>query len=59
MWMTYFLLLNSAKLEVIMLGPKHLRMTLSNDKVMLDSITIASFTVTVHDIPSLKMKQEN
>ncbi|XP_047193774.1 uncharacterized protein LOC118286550 [Scophthalmus maximus] len=42
-WMTYnFLLLNSEKTEVIILGPKHLRETLSDHIVTLDGITLAS-----------------
>ncbi len=45
--MTYnLLLLNSDKTEVIVLGPKHLRSTLSNDIVTLDDITLA-FSTTV------------
>ena len=44
-WMTCnFLLLNSDKTEVIVLGPKHLRNTLSNDIATLDGITLASST---------------
>ncbi len=44
-WMSCsFLLLNLDKTEVIVLGPKHLRNTLSNDIVMLDDITLASST---------------
>ncbi len=39
-----FLLLNSDKTEVIVLGPKHLRSTLPNDIVMLNDITLASST---------------
>ena len=42
-WMTRnFLLLNSDKTEVIILGPKHLRDTLSNDIAALDDIALAS-----------------
>ena len=42
-WMTCnFLLLNSDKTEVIVLGPKHLRDTLSNDIATLDGINLAS-----------------
>ena len=42
-WMTSnFLLLNSDKTEVIVLGPKHLRNSLSNDITTLDGITVAS-----------------
>uniref|UniRef100_A0A8D3B260 Reverse transcriptase domain-containing protein n=1 Tax=Scophthalmus maximus TaxID=52904 RepID=A0A8D3B260_SCOMX len=42
-WMTCnFLLLNSEKTEVIILGPKHLRETLSDHIVTLDGITLAS-----------------
>ena len=37
-----FLLLNSDKTEVIILGPKHLRDTLSNDIAALDDIALAS-----------------
>ncbi len=44
-WMTCnFLLLNSDKTEVIVLGPKHLRSTLPNDIVTLNDITLASST---------------
>ena len=44
-WMTAnFLLLNSDKTEVIVLGPQHLRNTLSNDMATLDGITLASST---------------
>ncbi len=39
-----FLLLNSDKTEVIVLGPKHLRNSLSNDIVVLGDITLASST---------------
>ncbi len=42
-WMTCnFLLLNSDKTEVIVLGPKHLRDVLSKDIVTLDGIALAS-----------------
>uniref|UniRef100_A0A665ULH4 Reverse transcriptase domain-containing protein n=1 Tax=Echeneis naucrates TaxID=173247 RepID=A0A665ULH4_ECHNA len=42
-WMTgNFLLLNSDKTEVIVLGPKHLRKILSNHLISLDGITLAS-----------------
>ena len=42
-WMTHnFLLLNSDKTEVLILGPKHLRDTLSNDIAALDDIAPAS-----------------
>ena len=42
-WMSCnFLLLNSDKTEVIILGPKHLRDTLSNDIAALDDIALAS-----------------
>ena len=42
-WMTCnFLLLNSDKTEVIFLGPKHLRDTLSNDIAIMDGINLAS-----------------
>ena len=37
-----FLLLNSDKTEVLILGPKHLRDTLSNDITALDDIALAS-----------------
>lgn len=37
-----FLLLNTDKTEVIVFGPKHLRDSLSNHLVSLDSITMAS-----------------
>ena len=37
-----FLLLNSDKTEVLILGPKHLRDTLSNDIAALDDIALAS-----------------
>ncbi len=44
-WMSCsFLLLNLDKTEVIVLGPKHLRNTLSNYIVTLDDITLASST---------------
>ena len=44
-WMTCnFLLLNSDKTEVIVLGPKHLRNVLSNELTNLDGITLASST---------------
>ena len=36
------LLLNSDKTEVLILGPKHLRDTLSNDIAALDDIALAS-----------------
>ena len=42
-WMTRnFLLLNSDKTEVLILGPKHLRDKLSNDIAALDDIAVAS-----------------
>ena len=42
-WMARnFLLLNSDKTEVLILGPKHLRDTLSNDIDALDDISLAS-----------------
>ena len=42
-WMTRsFLLLNSDKTEVIVLGPQHLRNTLSNDILTLDGTALAS-----------------
>ena len=42
-WMTHnFLLLNSEKTEVLILGPKHFRDTLSNDIAALDDIALAS-----------------
>ena len=37
-----FLLLNSDKREVLILGPKHLRDTLSNDIAAQDDIALAS-----------------
>ena len=37
-----FLLLNSDKTEVLILGPKHLRDKLSNDIAALDNIALAS-----------------
>lgn len=44
-WMTRnFLLLNSDKTEVIVLGPKHLRDSVSNDIAALDGISLASST---------------
>lgn len=44
-WMTHnFLLLNSDKTEVIVLGPKHLRNALSNNIASLDGITLSSST---------------
>merc|ERR1711980_61787 len=39
-----FLLLNSDKTEVIVLGPKHLRDALSNDISNLDGVNLASST---------------
>ena len=42
-WMTHdFLLLSSDKTEVLILGHKHLRDTLSNDIAALDDIALAS-----------------
>ena len=42
-WMTRnFLILNSDKTEVLILGPKNLRDTLSNDIAALDDIALAS-----------------
>ena len=41
-WTRNFLLLNSDKTEVLLLGPKHLRHTLSNDIAVLDDIALAS-----------------
>ena len=44
-WMTCnFMPLNPEKTEVIVLGPKHLRNTLSNDITTLDGITLVSST---------------
>merc|ERR1712035_125569 len=44
-WMSCnFLMLNSDKTEVILLGPKHLRNSLSKDIVSLDGIALASNT---------------
>ena len=44
-WMTCnFLLLNSDKTEVIVVGPEHLRNTLCNDIATLDGFTLASST---------------
>ncbi|XP_028454707.1 uncharacterized protein LOC114569086, partial [Perca flavescens] len=44
-WMTYnFLMLNPNKTEVIVLGPKHLRTSLSKDIATLDGIALASST---------------
>uniref|UniRef100_A0A8C9Y8D9 Reverse transcriptase domain-containing protein n=1 Tax=Sander lucioperca TaxID=283035 RepID=A0A8C9Y8D9_SANLU len=44
-WMTHnFLMLNSNKTEVIVLGPKHHRTSLSKDIATLDGITLASST---------------
>ena len=43
-----FLLLNSDKTEVIILGPNHLRDSLSNDIAVLDDIALAS-SETVRD----------
>ena len=49
-WMTCnFLLLNSDKTEVIVLGPKHLRDALSEDIVTLDGIALAS-SATVRNL---------
>jgi len=39
-----FLMLNSDKTEVILLGPEHLRDQLSGDVVSVDGITLASNT---------------
>ena len=39
-----FLMLNSDKTEVIVLGPKHLRNSLSTDIVTLDGIAVACRT---------------
>ena len=44
-----FLLLNSDKTEVLILGPKHLRDKLSNDIAALDDIALAS-NETVRDL---------
>ena len=42
-WMTYnFLMLNSDKTEVLVIGPKNLRNSLSRDLVTLEGITLAS-----------------
>ncbi|MDF4316827.1 reverse transcriptase family protein, partial [Vibrio parahaemolyticus] len=43
-WMSNFLMLNSDKTEVIVLGPKQLRDSLSDDIVSLDGIALASST---------------
>ena len=44
-WMTYnFLMLNPNKTEVIVLGPKHLRTSLSRDIATLDGVALASST---------------
>ena len=44
-WMSHnFLMLNSDKTEVIVLGPKHIRDSLSSNIVNLDIITLASST---------------
>ncbi|XP_042341350.1 uncharacterized protein LOC121942262, partial [Plectropomus leopardus] len=44
-WMSRnFLMLNSDKTEVIVLGPKHLRSSFSNNLISLDGITLASST---------------
>ncbi|XP_042349014.1 uncharacterized protein LOC121947898, partial [Plectropomus leopardus] len=44
-WMSCnFLMLNSDKTEVIVLGPKHLRSSFSNNIISLDGITLASST---------------
>jgi len=44
-WMsTNFLMLNSDKTEVIVLGPKQLRDSLSDDIVSLDGIALAPAT---------------
>ena len=48
-WLTHnFLLLNSDKTEVIVLGPKHLRNTLSDEIGTLDSITVAPSTAVTN-----------
>ena len=55
-WMTRnFLLLNSDKTEVLILGPKHLRDTLSNDRVALDDIALAS-NETVRNLGVISQK---
>ncbi|XP_034541124.1 uncharacterized protein LOC117814108, partial [Notolabrus celidotus] len=41
---SFFLLLNSGKTEVIVIGPKHLRETFSNNISTLDGISLASST---------------
>ena len=44
-WMTYnFLLLNSDTTDVMLVGPKHLRKTLSSHRPTLDGITLISNT---------------
>ena len=44
-WMSHnFLLLHSHKLDVIVLGPKHIRDSLSNNIVNLDGLILASRT---------------
>ena len=49
-WMTRnFLLLNSDKTEVIVLGPKHLRKQLVNDTVTLNDISLTS-ALTVRNL---------
>ena len=40
-----FLLLNSDKTEVIVLGPQNLRNTISNDMLTLEGIALASSTI--------------
>ena len=42
-------MLNSDETEVIVLGPKHIRESLSNNMVNLDGITLAS-TITVRNL---------
>ena len=44
-WTCNFLLLNSDKTEVIVLGRKHLRNTWSNNTTTLDGITLASSSI--------------
>ena len=39
---SHYILLNSNKTEVLILGPKHLRDILSNDIAALDHIALAS-----------------
>jgi len=51
-----FLMLNSDKTEVILLGPEHLRDQLSDDVVSVDGIALASIIVYQTGVPMLDIK---